>query len=129
MSKNNFLEKIGLLVSVLLIATGQFSFASARTEKKAIVPENTNHWRYEEYEAVIKLNCSNCLDSIAEKHNLYLSPLGGEENENFYLAKSLLRESAKKLIKELGKDRDIELVQPNFKYRQSGSSRKRHLLF
>ncbi|OGI25966.1 MAG: hypothetical protein A3J76_00505 [Candidatus Moranbacteria bacterium RBG_13_45_13] len=113
---NNLLKKTGFFILAILIAAGQSFFVWAKT-KKSVAPENNSHWRYEERQAVIKVNCDDCLSEIAEKYDVYLSPLGGEGNENFYLAKSLSRKSAKKLVKDLEKDGNIELVQPNFKYK------------
>lgn len=122
MPKNNFSKKFSLLLVIFFLVAGQFSFSPAGVSakaiaKKSIVPENNSHWQFEEYEAVVKIDCADCLNSIAEKYNVSLSPLGGEGNENFYLAQSLSKKSAKKLVKELEKDRRIELVQPNFKYK------------
>lgn len=118
MFKNSFLKKFGFLLIALFLTAGQFSFALAGTKaKKSVAIENNNHWRYEERQAVVKIDCNDCLGEIAEKYNIYLSPLGGEGQENFYLAKSLSRKSAKKLVKELEKEKSIELVQPNFRYR------------
>ena len=122
MLQKSILQKINFLLVAFLFAAGQFSFAppsvSAKaTAKKSIVSNKSSHREFEEYEAVVKIDCADCLDLIAEKYNVYLSPLGGEENENFYLAKSLSLKSAKKLVKVLEKDRQIELVQPNFKYK------------
>jgi thermitase len=134
MPKNNFSKKIGFLLIVFLFVAGpvridtqsvsgrQFSFApasaSAKTKaKKSVVPETGSGWEFEEYEVVVKIDCSGCLGSIAKKYNVCLSPLGGEENENFYLAKSLSRKSVRKLVKELEKNRNIGLVQPNFRYK------------
>ncbi len=110
------------LFAAVLFFAGQVSFAPAYVsaiamEKKSIVPEKNNHWNFAEYEAVVKIACAGCLDSIEEKYDVSLSPLGGEGNENFYLAESLSQKSTRKLVKSLEKDRDIELVQPNFRYK------------
>ncbi|MDI6778543.1 MAG: S8 family serine peptidase [Patescibacteria group bacterium] len=145
MPKNNLLKQVVFFLIALPFAAGQFSLAptgvSAKAivyphakknllseesdnqnnfgvgAKKSIVPERNSDWEFEEYEAVVKIDCVSCLDSIAEKHGVSLSPLGDVENENFYLARSLTQKPARKLVKALEKDRDIELVQPNFKYK------------
>src|SRR4030042_6635220 len=122
MLQKSILQKINFLLVAFLFAAGQFSFAppsvSAKaTAKKGIFSNKSSHWEFKEYEAVVKIDCVNCLDSIEKKYNVRLSPLGSEGNENFYLAQSISRKSTKKLVKVLEKDRQIELVQPNFKYK------------
>ncbi|MDD5489957.1 MAG: hypothetical protein PHP25_04745, partial [Candidatus Moranbacteria bacterium] len=84
--------------------------------KKSVVPEKNSSWQFEENEVVVKIACADCLDSIAQIYNVSLSPLG-VGNENFYLARSLSGKTAKNLLKTLEKERRIELVQPNFKYK------------
>ena len=120
MRKNNFAEKTSLLLLILLFAVGQFYFVPVKAKtnvKKSVVPETSSGWEFKEHEVVVKIDCSNCLGSIAKKYDVYLSPLGGGENEYFYLAKSLSKKTARKLVKEFEKDSNIELVQPNFKYK------------
>lgn len=119
MVKNKFAEKIGLLFLVFLLFAGQFFSAPAKAgtaRKQTIVPDENTSWNFEEGEAVAKINCADCLASISQKYDVSLSLLGEEGNENFYLAKSLTGKSARKLVKTLEKDRQIELVQPNFRY-------------
>lgn len=124
MSRSNLFRKISLLSATLLFA-GYFLSAPAdvfarKISQKSVVPDRNSDWIFEDSEAVVKIGCSACLDSIAAKHGISLSPLGGTGNNNFHLARSLTGKSARKLIKALQKDRDIELVQPNFRYKPLG---------
>jgi hypothetical protein len=114
-----------LIVPALLFSSGFFlsspptkaNFSAREKVRKSVVPEQNSDWNFEEHEAVVKIACADdCLDVISSKFGISLSPLGGEGNENFYLAKSLTQKSARNLVKALAKDPRIELVQPNFKY-------------
>ncbi len=121
MPKNNFLKKTIFLFAAFLFAIGSFSFVSAEKKvAKSVVPKKNANWNFEEREAVVKIDCADCLGSIAEKYNVSLLPLGSEENENFYLARSFSGKSTSKLIRTLEKDKRFELVQPNFRYKPLG---------
>lgn len=121
MQKNNFFKKIIFLLVTFIFLTGSFSFVLAKKKvAKSVVPKKNSGWNFEEYEVVVKISCLSCLNAMAEKYRVSFFPLGSEENENFYLARSLSRKSAKKLVKILEKDHCIELVQPNFRYKPLG---------
>jgi thermitase len=115
MPKNKYLKQIYLYIFLLLFALGQFSLAPNETSAKPKVEKMGSN--LEKYEAVVKISCSDCQNNLASKYNISLSPLGGEGNENFYLARSLSKKSAKTLVRALEKDPNIEMSQPNFKYK------------
>ncbi len=115
-------KKTGILFFVLLFAFGQFSFFSANTvakskAKKSSASESSGGADFEKYEAVVKITCSECLDSLSKEYGISLSSIGGAENAGSFLARSLTKKSAKKLAKALKKDPRVELVQPNYKYK------------
>ncbi len=106
------------MLVVFFFAVGNLSLASAEKKvSKSVVPTENSAWNFEENEVVVKIDCADCLDFISQKYSVSLSPLGGDENENFYLAKSLSGKSARKLVKALEKDPRVRLIQPNFRYR------------
>jgi len=122
MPRKNFSRKIIFLLIVFSIAAGNIFLAAENVSaknisKKSLVPEKNSRWNFEENEAVVKIDCADCLDAISKKHKVSFSPLVGVGNKNFYLARSLKKKSAQKLIKALEKDSRVELAQPNFKYK------------
>ena len=78
MRKNNFAEKTSLLLLILLFAVGQFYFVPVKAKtnvKKSVVPETSSGWEFKEHEVVVKIDCSNCLGSIAKKYDVLQNDL------------------------------------------------------
>jgi subtilisin family serine protease len=127
LSKSLFVKRKIILLFIVIFSfgfffvVGNFSFAFAeRKSAKSVIPKDNKRWNFEENEVIVKIGCRDCLNALSQSYNISLSPLGGEENENLYLARSLSGKSTSKLIRSLEKDDRLELVQPNFRYKPLG---------